>query len=286
MGKGKERGKVIKGIKGRFLVLCRGEIVSCVARGRLLISDKICVGDDVNFVKDKGMFIIEDILPRKNRLIRPPVCNVDMLVIVVAPLPLVDWGLVDKLLIFAAEYNIKPILCYNKIDLNQTQLVYANKVYKDIADIVGVSALTKEGIGDLEGLLSGVVCFAGQSAVGKTSLLNIFCNTEKKVGDLSKLEQGKHTTRHVEIVPLNEKVMLVDTCGFSLLDLEGIKSKELMLYYPDFMKQKACKYNMCTHINEPDCEVKKAVEEGLLDKDRYLRYVAIYEELKEGEYYG
>lgn len=271
-------GKVIKGVGGRYKVLYNGKTLNAYARGKLHMDNKILIGDDVTLISYKGAYVIDSILPRKNSLIRPPVANIDILVIVVAPLPATDWILVDKLLIFATEYNIKPLLCYNKIDLTAAEIEYAQKVYSEVADIVAVSALSGEGFDTLKTMLSGVVCFAGQSAVGKSSILNLF-GINQEIGDLSKIERGKNTTRHVQIFPI-DKLMLMDTCGFSLLDIEGIRPEELMLYYPDFLKQKKCRYNMCTHTKEPDCEVKKAVEIGVIDKARYERYLAIYNDMQ------
>lgn len=273
-------GKVVKGVGGRFKVLCGGKALNCSARGKLHLEDKILIGDTVTVAEIRGEYVIVNILPRRNKLIRPPVANIDMLVIVVAPLPATDWVLVDKLLIFAAEYGITPVLCYNKIDLTAAELDYAGKVYGGIADIVAVSALTKEGFDALKERLSGVVCFAGQSAVGKSSLLNLF-GEKQETGDLSRIERGKNTTRHVQLFEIKEGLMIVDTCGFSLLDLEGIKPEEIMLYYSDFLALPKCRYNMCTHTAEPGCEVKAAVEAGTIDKGRYDRYLAIYNEATE-----
>ncbi len=273
------KGKVIKGVGGRFKVLCDGRVLNCCARGKIHIEEKIVVGDEVCLTNNKGVFVIDSILPRKNHLIRPPVANIDMLLIIIAPLPATDWTLVDKLLVFAAEYNITPVLCYNKVDITDEEIHYARKVYGRLADIVAVSALTGEGLDVLRSKLKGVVCLAGQSAVGKSSLLNIFCGVNQEIGDLSKIERGRNTTRQVQIFPMQNDLMLIDTCGFSLLDLEGIKAEELMLYYPDFLEQKRCRYNMCTHTAEPDCEVKKAVCNGELDESRYNRYLNIYYEL-------
>ncbi|NCA68071.1 MAG: ribosome small subunit-dependent GTPase A, partial [Clostridia bacterium] len=188
------QGKVIKGVGGRFKVLCGKEVLSCVARGKLHISDKIFVGDEVNVAFIKGTYIIDDILPRKNQLIRPPVSNIDMIILVIAPTPAADWMLVDKLLIFAAEYSITPVLCYNKIDLDEAELEYLHKVYGKLAKTTTVSAVTGEGLPELKKMLSGVVCLAGQSAVGKSTLLNLFCKTNQEIGDLSRIERGRNTT--------------------------------------------------------------------------------------------
>ena len=131
-----------------------------------------------------------------------------------------------------------------------------------------------------------MVCFAGQSAVGKSSLLNRLCEAGQEVGGLSKIDRGRNTTRHIEIFNLFDDVYAVDTCGFSLFDLQDIDERDLALYYPDFLELGRCKYNMCAHKDEPECKVKEAVAKGLLDEGRYKRYLAIYEEIKENRLKG
>jgi len=274
-------GKVTKGVGGRYKVLSDGVLYNCSPRGRIKLDDKLFVGDNVKIKKEHGNYVIEEILPRTNLLRRPYVANVDLLVIVVASIPEPDWILVDKLLIFAAQYNIPAIICYNKEDLGKDALDYAQRVYSPFVKVITVSALTGQGLSQLQGYFKGVVCFAGQSAVGKSSLLNALCNLKQEIGDLSKIERGRNTTRHIEIFPLTNDNYVVDTCGFSLLELEGINEWELSLYYPDFLEIGKCKFNMCTHRDEPECVVKDNVEIGKIDKGRYERYLSIFEELKE-----
>ncbi len=275
------KGLIIKGVGGRYKVLSEGAVFNCVARGKIKLSDKLYVGDYVELVSDKSGWFINGILPRRNLMIRPYVANVDLLVIVVAPVPEPDWILVDKLLIFAAECKINTLICYNKTDIDDKGYEYAQRVYGGIVKTVALSANTGNGVAEFAQMLKGMVCFAGQSAVGKSSILNAICAANQSVGGLSKIERGRNTTRHVEIFKLTDDVSIVDTCGFSLLDVDGIDERELALYYPDFLDVGRCRYNMCTHRDEPDCAVKKALSEGRIDKDRYSRYLSIFEEIKQ-----
>ena len=168
-------GKIIKGVGGRYKVLCDGKVYTCTARGKIKLSDKLFVGDNVSIFPERGNWNILDILPRKNLLIRPYVANVDLLVIVVSPIPEPDWILVDKLLISASKSNVDVLMCYNKNDLGKSEYEYMLKTYGELCNCIDVSAETGDNISQLISKLKGVVCFAGQSAVGKSSLLNRLC---------------------------------------------------------------------------------------------------------------
>ena len=279
-------GKIIKGVGGRYKVLCDGKVYTCTARGKIKLSDKLFVGDNVSIFPERGNWNILDILPRKNLLIRPYVANVDLLVIVVSPIPEPDWILVDKLLISSSKSNVDVLMCYNKNDLGKSEYEYMLKTYGELCNCIDVSAETGDNISQLISKLKGVVCFAGQSAVGKSSLLNRLCEAGQEVGGLSKIDRGRNTTRHIEIFNLFDDVYAVDTCGFSLFDLQDIDERDLALYYPDFLELGRCKYNMCAHKDEPECKVKEAVAKGLLDEGRYKRYLAIYDEIKENRLKG
>ena len=229
---------------------------------------------------------IEKVLPRKNKLTRPYVTNIDAIVICIAIKPKPDFYLVDKLLINCLKQNITPILCVNKLDIMDDdfkKVVIEN--YHDLAEIYFVSSYTKQGIDKLADRLKGLyVSMAGQSAVGKSSIINAIIGTNMlEVGELSrKVERGRHTTRSVEIYDLGNGIRLADTCGFSVLELTDFDPTELASYYTDFDDFRVCcKYRGCLHINEPDCAVKKAVEEGNLSRDRYDRYLELYKDLQE-----
>lgn len=281
------KGQVIKALSGVFDVLVDGEVVSCTGRGRLRTLGDIYVGDYVEIsLYKQGKGAIEKVLPRKNKLTRPYVTNIDEIVICIAPLPKPDYFLVDKLLINCLKQDITPILCVNKTDIMDNDFreqVLAN--YKDLAEIVFVSSLTGDGIDKLLSLISGkYVSMAGQSAVGKSSIINAIVGEKLlETGELSrKIERGRHTTRAVEIYDIGHGIRLADTCGFSVLELGEFDPSELASYYTDFDEYRVdCKYRGCRHINEPNCAVRQAVEQGKLSKDRYQRYLALYNELNE-----
>lgn len=277
------QGKVVKIIADLFSVLSEGNIYECSARGKLK-KDKIVVGDEV--IVDKNENIIEKVLKRKNILIRPPVSNIDNLLIVLASVPEPDFILIDKLIVKCFKNNITPYIVINKCDINDKDFIQkVHDEYDSVCEkVVEISALTKEGVGSLIELISGgVTCLAGQSAVGKSELTLAF-GGKAEVGELSKkINRGKNTTRHCEINVLPSGVMLIDTPGFSRLELEDVKYTELMTFYPDFYPYlNECKFTPCTHKHEKDCDcgVKRAVNVCKINKNRYNRYIDIYDELK------
>lgn len=200
----------------------------------------------------------------------------------VAARPEPDWVLVEKLLLNCHEQKILPAVIFNKCDIEpdakQFLLPYANE-FKTFA----VSAKTGEGIEKLRDFISGkLVVLCGQSAVGKSSLINALGGSRLETGELSrKIQRGKNTTRHIEIFDIADG-RIADTCGFSVMESVNIKPEELVYYYDEFVAvQNKCKFANCTHINEPNCEVKRLVKEGKINKNRYERYVRLYNELTE-----
>lgn len=285
-----QQGKVIKAIGGFFYISHNGKTVAAKVRKKLSYNNiEISVGDNVEFFfNEYKKAVIEDILPRKNELIRPNVANVDVAAIVVASVPQPDFVLVDKIILNCYIQDIKPVLIVNKSDINGEEFFeQINKEYGDaVSQIISVSAETDYNLDEIKQALKGeTTVFCGQSAVGKTSLLNKIAEKNQATGGISeKSGRGKHTTRHNQIFDLGNETFIVDTPGFSLLELKEIDSSELHLYYTDMVEmQDKCKYHMCTHTTEPDCCVKKALEEGKFDKNRYQRYLTIFEELKEAE---
>lgn len=278
-------GKVTKIVSNRYTVRADdGKEYRAYARGKLRLQGDIYVGDNVKIVFERGDAIIDTVKPRVNQLVRPFVANVDSALIVVAKEPEPDMLLIDKIIINCYIEGIKPVLLYNKADLaTEAEINELFAPYKDHIDCVVLSALEKKGLEDLRPYIEGkVVCFAGQSAVGKTSLLNAILDLNLKTDGLSaKIKRGKNTTRHVEIYEaLGGDIM--DTCGFSMLSIVSIDPEELIYYYPDFIEyQNECRFKSCTHREEPDCAVKKAVNEGKLSKERYQRYLDIFEEINE-----
>lgn len=277
-----ENGLVIKKLADKFWVKVGSFTLVCSPKGKLKESG-IYVGDRVKVdVKEQQITSVED---RKTLLIRPPLANIDQIIIVIAPLPKPDFNIVDKLILFALSYGIKPILCINKIDIADDKFVNdVFSAYKNVLEIIKTSA--KNGnVSELKNVLIGKISsFAGQSAVGKSALTKqILPDAKVDIGELSKIERGKHTTRHSELFEIDNSTFLADTSGFTSLDerLLPISYFELPLYYPDFLKYlENCKYRSCSHTKEEHCAVKKAVEEGKLDSARYNRYVVIYENLK------
>lgn len=282
-------GVVVKSVGGVFSVLCDdGMRLVCYSPKKfrydskdVVVGDKVCVQDI-----RQGKGVITEILPRKNKLNRPEIANVDVCFVVVACQPQPDLMLADKILINCFQQRIEPIVVVNKTDLpsDTEQIILQN--YRDIAKTVNVSALDGSATELLRFIAKGVVaCFAGQSAVGKTSLLNaLLPQANGKVGNLSeKSGRGMHTTRHSALYRAGDG-FVADTCGFSLCDLTDIRSEQLHLYLDDFVRLSAgCKFTSCTHTAEPDCAVKRAVEQGTLCRDRYDRYLKQFEELKQRE---
>lgn len=281
-------GKVIKGVGGVFTVLTSEELrIECKARKKTRFEgSEVLVGDDVSVSDENGSFVIEKVIPRKNALTRPRVANVDKAFIVLTVKPLADFLLADKILVNCIREGIRPYIVVNKSDI--TEKSFIDEVEEDygavVSDIVVVSAAEKTGTERLVSEIKGnVCCFVGQSAVGKTSIMNALTGREDETGGLSKIDRGRHTTRHNEIFEVCGG-FVADTAGFSLLSESSVRSEELCLYYGDFSAySQECRFNMCTHTDEPDCAVKAAVGKGELPVRRYERYVELYKELKEQE---
>lgn len=287
-------GQVTKILSNSYRITSDGVDYKGIARGRLKLTGDIFVGDKVEFSLSRDVAVIEKVLPRETVLIRPYVANVDTVLIVVAPIPTPEYLLVDKIIVNAFSVGVNPILVYNKCDIEPLS-ASISAVYEEILPVAEVSAATKEGIGELISLLKGrTAAFAGQSAVGKTSLLNALFEASgmdrgtEQVGELSaKSKRGKNTTRHVEMFDFGS-FKVADTCGFNVLECEQNDERELAYYYDDYVRlSENCRFRGCSHVSEPDCAVKKAVEEGKSDKGRYERYLLLYEELKKkrGEKY-
>lgn len=276
------KGLVEKKNAGRFIV----SGIDCVARGNLK-DNGIFVGDKVEF--DKNQRIIENVLPRKNLLIRPPLANLDRLIIVIAPVPKPDFMLVDKLLIFCKKNNIKAVICVNKSDILTAQLKEViQNTYSKVADIIYVSAKNGD-VSLLAEQIKGICAFAGQSAVGKSSLLNaMHGEIKEQVGDLAKKTlRGKQTTRLVSLYKFG-KGYIADTAGFSKFDetLLQIDERKLAQFYPDFAPYLGdCEYLSCTHTNEKKCAIKNNAARGKISALRYENYLKIYQTIKENKRY-
>lgn len=279
-----ERGLLIKGIGSFYEVLTEsGETVTSKARGSFRREGLVpTVGDRVEIErKEQGYAQLTEILPRKNLLVRPPVANVDQLMIVVsAEAPEPDWLLLDRLIISAERMGIEPVPVLNKIDSANDAIARVFETEYHAFDTLSVSAVTREGLDRLTERMRGkVTCFAGQSAVGKSSLLNaLIPDLHLETGDLSrKTERGRHTTRHAELWPFLGGAVL-DTPGFSMYETECLEQEELDACYPEFAHASSCRFPGCMHISEPDCCVKPLLASGELTKGRYERYCEIAQE--------
>ena len=279
-------GRIIKGVGGFYTVLCEGSRYTCKARGVFRKRGETPLpGDEVLFTVDKkGAGFIVEILPRRNELLRPAVSNVDMLLIVLsAKEPQPDLELADKLLIYCQKQGIRPVIVVNKCDSGETEesKSIARQYSGAVEDIVCVSAETGFGVERLAALLTGsTICLAGQSAVGKSSILNSLLGLELKTGELSaKTERGRHTTRHAELLQMPSGGLIADTPGFSLLESVQLEPEEIPGMYPEFSEYgSACRFPGCLHISEPDCAVKQALSDGKIDPARYERYKKIVAE--------
>lgn len=259
-------------------------------RGNIKRKNGILVGDLVEVEVSYDRYMIKKILPRKNSLIRPPVANIDNLVIVVSlSTPSPDFFLLDKQIVLAKFKDILPIIVINKIDLNisditNKDLSYIKNVYGNLGfQIIEVSAKNNIGIDVLkEKLHNKISAFSGNSGVGKSSIINKIFDTNSLTFEVAKkTNRGRHTTKHVKIYK-NEDMYVLDTPGFSSYELYDIEYKELKNYYPDFLECK-CDYLDCSHVfeNEKVCGVKKAINDGRIDKNRYDRYVELFKKLKD-----
>ena len=262
------KGQILKGVGGFYYVLGEdGCVYECKARGRFRKDGIVPLpGDFVRYNLDKGGFI-EEIEQRKNELIRPKVTNVDMLAIVVsAQKPKIDYLLCDKLIVSAKRIGIKPVMVINKCDAaTEKQIGDIRKEYECACDTVCISTKTKQGFDSLEAHLKDhCTCLAGQSAAGKTSIINaLFHSIDLETGGLSKkTDRGRHTTRHAELLlPDDFSGTIVDTPGFSFYDDDSITPEQLCSYYDDMLPYASdCRFTSCHHENEPDCAVKKAVK--------------------------
>jgi len=281
-------GIIYKALSGFYYVKSAEGTTECRARGRFrLDKSNPLVGDNVTFTtSEQGKGVLAAILPRKNSFIRPPLANVDKMVIVASSAcPVTDTFLIDRMTAIAEDANCEPVICINKTDIDAAERLY--KIYKDVGyATVRTSALTGEGIDALVEIIQGSICaFAGNSGVGKSSILNaIEPDFRITVGDISKkLGRGKHTTRHVELYTLKCGALVADTPGFSAFDAGSLTDKEqIQFLFPEFEPYiGSCRFPDCAHIKEPDCSIISALSAGKLQKTRYESYVRLYEQALE-----
>lgn len=291
------QGKIIRGIAGFYYVhVPEIGILECKAKGifrknklKPLVGDlvEVSVLDEEN---KKGN--IDEVLERKNELIRPAVANIDQAVVIFAvKKPEPNLNLLDRFLIMMQQKDIPCILVFNKSDLaTEEEKQKLQECYKNSGcEILFISAKQDQGMEEVKKLLVGKTStVAGPSGVGKSSLINkLQSGVNMETGSISeKIERGKHTTRHTEFIPIGEDTFIMDTPGFSSLAVFDMEKEDLEQFYPEFDEYREnCRFNGCSHTHEPGCQVKEAIEEGNISKERYENYKLIYEELKNRKKY-
>lgn len=291
------QGKIVKGIAGFYYVhVAESGIYECKAKGAFRNQKvKPLVGDNVRLEvldEEQKKGNIEEILPRKNELIRPAVANIDQaLVIFAAAKPKPNFNLLDRFLILMQYQKVPAVVCFNKqdmVDVEELQLL--KNTYESAGyPVLFTSAAKEEGITAIRELLKGkTTTVAGPSGVGKSSLINLLSpEAEMETGDISrKIERGKHTTRHSELFALDEDTFICDTPGFSSIYLPDMEKEELGIYFPEIAEYEPfCRFQGCAHIHEPGCGVKDALEEKKISPIRYENYKLLYEELKDKRRY-
>ena len=290
-------GKIIKGIAGFYYVHVENKgVYACRAKGifrnvniKPLVGDDVCI-DVLDEEAKEGS--VTKILPRKSELIRPAVANIDQALIIFAIVkPTPNLNLLDRFLIRMRRQNLPSIICFNKQDMaSEEEKEKLRKVYENCGcHIIFISALEQDGMEEVRNLLTGkTTTVAGPSGVGKSTLINaLHPEAEMETGSISsKIERGRHTTRHSEIFALGEETYLMDTPGFTSLSISELPKEELAACYPEFEQYEPyCRFGGCAHINEPDCAVKDAVERGDISRVRYENYKMLYQELKDVKRY-
>ncbi|WP_028398968.1 ribosome small subunit-dependent GTPase A [Ectobacillus panaciterrae] len=285
-------GKIIKALSGFYYVAHEGGVTQCRGRG-VFRKNKITplVGDYAVFQADNESegYILE-IGERKNELVRPPIANVDQAILVFSAVePDFSTLLLDRFLVLIEFNHIEPIICISKIDLADERTLQEIKQYaadyRNMGyEVLFTSTAIEDSIDRLRPLLQNKVSVvAGQSGVGKSSLLNILRpELELKTSGISShLGRGKHTTRHVELIEVGTG-LVADTPGFSSLDFIDIEVEDLTDCFPEFKSRKqSCKFRGCTHLSEPKCAVKEAVEDGTIPRYRYEHYVQFVQEIRD-----
>lgn len=281
----KRTGRIIRSISGFYDVQTPQGVVTCRGRGSLRKNhDSPLTGDLVEISVEGGKGMVERILPRRNRFIRPAVANVDALVVFAANVnPVTEPFLIDRVAAIAGDQEVAVYICINKCDLDPADGLV--KIYKNAGfPVITASAETGEGVEELRKLLLGkLTAFTGNTGVGKSSMLNRLCpGLDLATGQVSeKLGRGRHTTRHVELFSLGEDTFVADTPGFASFDTEQmdvILKDNLQYAFGDFAPYLGqCQFHDCSHRAEPGCAVRQAVDAGDLEKTRYDSYLRLYE---------
>ena len=291
------QGKIVKGIAGFYYVhVVESGVYECKAKG-IFRKDgvKPLVGDNVEIeiLDEKDMEgNIMQILPRKNELIRPAVANIDQALVVFAVAkPKPHLNLLDRFLVMMESREVPVILCFNKTDIAaDPDIAELKEIYEKCGyPLLFTSAKKEEHIQELKHVLQGkTTAIAGPSGVGKSSIINLLqSEVEMETGSISrKIERGRHTTRHSELLVLGDNSYIMDTPGFSSLYISDVDRESLKYCFPEFTPfEGKCRFNGCDHVHEPDCAVKQAVEQGVIHRSRYENYLAMYQEIQERKRY-
>ncbi len=285
------KGTIIKNESNIYTVITEKGKYNAIPRGKFKNQDIIpVVGDRVKLSIENDIAIIEEIMPRNVYIKRPKLANITQIIFVQSSKnPKPDLLLLDKQLAFAEYLKVKSIIILNKIDLDKNkEFKKIKKIYEEIGyKVIETQANENIGIDKLKNELKGnISAFAGNSGVGKSTLINsLFNNIITLEGEIShKNKKGKNTTTKIQIYEIEKNSYIADTPGFSTLDISEIQSKDLDKYFIEFKKYiRECEFIGCTHIKEQNCGIKRAVESGKISIDRYNRFCKIYEELKEKE---
>ena len=285
-------GTLIRALAGFYYVTDGhgGDLIECRARGKFRqTGEKPLVGDRVSFsMTDGGKGVVETIHTRRNSFVRPPVANVDCIIVLASAVnPITDPFLVDRITAIATTNDAESIICINKTDLNSGDELF--DIYTAARFLtIRTSAVTGEGVAELKGHIQGKICaFVGNSGVGKSSILNALePGFTIKTAEVSpKLGRGRHTTRHVELFPLRCGAQVADTPGFSSFDMEQMDltgKEELQYAFPDFAPYLGhCQFRDCAHISELGCAVLAALHAGEIQTTRHASYVRLYLQAKE-----
>ena len=278
-------GRILSSLSGFYEVQTQGGMVTCRGRGNLRRGSEIpLTGDMVEITVERGKGMVEKILPRRNRFIRPAVANMDALVVFASNVnPVTEPFLIDRVAAIAGDQEVAVHICVNKCDMDPADDLV--RIYRNAGfPVIRASAVTGEGVEELRQLLKGkLTAFTGNTGVGKSSMLNALCpELALATGEVSeKLGRGRHTTRHVELYQLAEDTYVADTPGFASFDTEQmdvILKENLQYAFPDFAPFIGeCQFHDCSHRAEPECAVRHAVEDGKIEKTRYESYLRLYE---------